>query len=48
MKIFGAYIFKSKDTVESEPPTGNYKVINIYVAPSTGKVVVEYDDTPQP
>lgn len=34
--------------VESKAPVGKYKVTNIYVDPATGKLVVEYDDTPQP
>lgn len=37
-----------KITVESLPPTGKFKVVNLYVDPDTGKCVVEYDDTPQP
>ena len=32
--------------VESNPPSGKCKVVNLYVVISTGKLVVEYDDTP--
>ncbi len=32
----------------SKPPSGKYKVVNIYVDPTTGKVVVQYEDTPVP
>ena len=34
--------------VLSSPPSGYCKVKNLYVDPGTGKVVVEYDDTPIP
>ena len=30
----------------SSPLSGKYRVTNLYVDPSTGKLVVEYDDTP--
>jgi hypothetical protein len=30
----------------STPPTGYYKVVNIYVNPATGKLTIEYDNTP--
>jgi len=29
-----------------DPPDGTYKVTNIFVNPATGKLTVEYDDTP--
>ena len=32
--------------VTSNPPSGKYKVTNIYVDPVTGKLTVQYDDTP--
>ena len=32
--------------IVSTPPSGKYKVVNIYVDPTTGKAVVKYDDTP--
>jgi hypothetical protein len=32
--------------VESNPPSGKCKVVNLYVVISTGKLVVEYEDTP--
>ena len=32
----------------SKPPSGKCRVTNLYVDPSTGKVVVEYEDTPVP
>lgn len=34
--------------IASQPPSGKYKVTNLYVDPVTGKLVVEYDDTPTP
>jgi hypothetical protein len=30
----------------SDPPSGHYKVTNIYVDSETGKAVLQYDDTP--
>ena len=30
----------------SRPPSGHYKVVNLYVNKDTGKVIVEYEDTP--
>jgi hypothetical protein len=30
----------------STPPTGSFKVVNIYVNPETGKLTIEYDNTP--
>ncbi len=47
MKIMSGYVFKSKDTVISKPPTDKYKIVNIYVDPVTGKTVIEYNTTPQ-
>ena len=42
------YIVKQL-TVKSEPPSGMYKVTNIYVTQHpSGKLKVEYDDTPVP
>jgi hypothetical protein len=34
--------------VTSVPPSGKYKVRNFWVDPVTGKLTVEYDDTPVP
>ena len=34
--------------IPSNPPTGKCKVLNIYVDPDTGKLVIEYEDTPAP
>ena len=34
-------------TLKSDPPTGKYKVINLYVDPATGKLIIEYDDIPE-
>lgn len=34
------------ETISSIPPSGKYKVTNIYVDPATNKFVVQYDDTP--
>lgn len=35
------------NAIRSMPPSGHYKVINIYVDSATGKLVVQYDDQPQ-
>jgi len=32
--------------IASTPPVGSFKVVNIYVEPSTGKLTIEYDNTP--
>ena len=32
--------------IGTNPPTGKYKVTNLWVDPLTGKLTVEYDDTP--
>jgi len=32
----------------SNPPSGKCRVTNIYVDPRTGKLEVEWDNTPQP
>jgi len=34
--------------VPSSPPSGKCRVINLYVDPATGKLVVEWDDIPEP
>ncbi len=34
--------------LESIPPTGHFKVTNLYVDATTGKLVVDYDNTPTP
>ncbi len=34
------------DNLLSQPPLGKCKVINIYVDPETGKLVIIYEDTP--
>ena len=36
-----------KDTVKTDPPEGKYKVKNLFVDPSTGKLEVEYEDIPE-
>jgi hypothetical protein len=36
----------SGNIVFSFPPRGKCKVVNIYVDPSTSKLIVEYDDIP--
>ena len=35
-----------KNQVETNPPAGKYRVTNLYVDPVTGRLEVEYDDTP--
>jgi len=32
--------------IPSNPPEGHYKITNMYINSQTGKLVVEYDDTP--
>jgi len=39
------YILKTR-AIKSDPPTGSYKVTNLYVDPDSGKLVVEFDDIP--
>ena len=34
--------------IPSSPPSGKYKVVNLWVDPATGKLTVEYDTTPVP
>ena len=44
MKIFSNTIFQSKDTVQSEPPATEFrKVVNVYIEPVTGQLVVIYE-----
>jgi len=44
--VRGINITASGEGIASVPPTGYYKVVNIFVNPATGKLTVEYDDTP--
>lgn len=37
-----------EDVLQSRPPTGYYIVKNIAVNPATGKMWIQYDDTPVP
>jgi len=37
---------QTTDGLTVAPPTGKYQVTNLYVDPDTGRLVVEYDDTP--
>jgi len=32
--------------IETAPPTGKYRVTNLFVDPDTGRFTVEYDDEP--
>jgi len=34
--------------IKSDPPSGKYRVLNLFVDPSSGKLTVQYDDTPIP
>jgi hypothetical protein len=34
------------DRVKSNPPVGHFKVLNIWLDSTTGKIVVQYDDIP--
>jgi hypothetical protein len=38
----------SQNSLSSIPSPGMCKVKNIYINPSTGKCVIEYDDIPEP
>ncbi len=42
----GNYININAGNIESNPPAGHYKVTNLYVDSATGKLQVEYDNTP--
>lgn len=33
-----------RTNIESNPPRGMYRVTNLYIDPSTGKLTIEYDD----
>lgn len=35
---------ESGGKVESRPPNGYLRVLNIYIDPVTGKLVIEYED----
>ena len=35
-----------KYTPASQPPSGYFRVVNLYVDPVTGRLIVQYDDTP--
>ena len=37
---------KEAGGLDSAPPIGKYTVTNLFVEPSTGRLTVEYDDTP--
>ena len=37
---------QTTDGLNVAPPTGKCQVTNLYVDPDTGRLVVEYDDTP--
>ncbi len=39
-------IWEDTTGIKSTPPSGYYRVTNLYVDPSTGKMIVKYDDTP--
>jgi len=45
--ISRATVSKESSKINSIPPPGKCKVVNIYVDPSTNKLVIEYDDTPK-
>jgi hypothetical protein len=44
--VKGISITSSGGGIASVPPTGSYKVVNMFVDPLTGKLTIEYDDTP--
>ena len=37
-----------RDGIKSTPPSGKYRVTNLYVDPDTGKLTVEFDNIPIP
>jgi hypothetical protein len=37
---------KSLGIIKSNPPKGKYRVTNLYVDPDTGRLEIEYDNTP--
>jgi hypothetical protein len=37
-----------QQAIKSDPPSGKYKVINLFVDPSNGRLTIQYDDTPIP
>jgi len=39
---------EDQQEIMSKPPSGHFTVINLYVDSGTGKLVVEYDNTPAP
>jgi hypothetical protein len=44
--VRGINITASGGGILSTPPAGSFKVVNIYVEPTTGKLTIEYDNTP--
>ena len=36
----------TEETVSCQPPTGMFRVTNIFINPTTGKFIIQYDDTP--
>lgn len=43
---YGIVVDDDEAGLRSCPPAGCFRVVNLYVQPSTGKLIVEYDDTP--
>jgi len=37
---------QTTDGLTVAPPSGKCQVVNLYVDPSTGRLIVEYDDQP--
>jgi hypothetical protein len=44
--VKGINIAAAGEGIASVPPTGYFKVVNMYVNPGTGKLTIEYDNTP--
>ena len=44
--VKGIVINAAGGGIASVPPTGSFKVVNIYVNPETGRLTIEYDNTP--
>ena len=46
VSLTGHKLLEAVNVIISDPPSGKYRVINLYVDPDTGKLTVKYDDTP--
>ena len=46
VSLTGHKLLEATNVIISDPPSGKCKVTNIYVDLDTGKLTVQYDDTP--